>query len=70
MAKSIRRCAESPSNSEYTLCGDPFDAFDCGDAGEPHEIASHCQSITCPECCRIIRDVKAITNPLRPRKER
>jgi len=56
--------------AEFSLCGDAFDAFDSGDAEEPYVIAGPGQSITCPDCCRAVREVKAICNPLRPRKER
>ncbi|MCF6783361.1 hypothetical protein [Stutzerimonas stutzeri] len=67
---AIRRCAQSPIQPEFSLCGDAFDAFDSGDAEEPHSIAGPGESITCPECCMAVREVKAIRNPLRPRKER
>ena len=69
MAKAIRRCAQHPIQAEFSLCGDAFDAFDSGDAEEPHEIAKPGQSITCPVCCRAVQEVKAMRNPLRPRKE-
>lgn len=63
---SPRRCAESPLNGEYSLCGDAFDAF-IDDPESEFVVAAPAQSITCPKCCQIIRTVKAMRNPLRPR---
>lgn len=63
-----RRCAVSPLFAEISLCGDAFDGFDSGDLPEPFDFAEEGQSITCPRCCDAIREIKAIRNPLRPRK--
>lgn len=64
-----RRCATSPLFAEYSLCGAAFDAFDSGDADEPFDFADDSQSITCPDCCRAIKEIKALRNPLRPRQQ-
>lgn len=64
----LKRCAESPLNSEFSLCGDAFDIRAVDGSAEECDIAKPGESITCPECCRIIREVKALRNPLRPRK--
>lgn len=69
MSRATRRCAESPVQPEFSLCGDAFDAFDSGDASEPYEFAKPGESITCAICCNAVREIKAIRNPLRPRKE-
>lgn len=68
-ARPMRRCATNPMNAEYSLCGDASDGHDSGDLDEPFEFAGPDQSITCPNCCRAIREVKAIRNRLRPRTE-
>lgn len=65
----MRRCAQNPLQAEFSLCGNAFDAFDSGDADEPHEIANAGQVINCEDCCRAIREVKAMRNTLRPRSE-
>lgn len=67
--KVRRRCATSPSNAEYSLCGDSWDAFDSGDAEEPFEFAEDGQTINCEECCKVIREIKKLRNPLRPRSD-
>jgi hypothetical protein len=69
MIKAVRRCAESPVQPEFSLCGDAFDAFESGDASESYELAKPGQSITCSMCCTAIREIKAIRNPLRPKKD-
>jgi len=62
-----RRCVESPINAEYSLCGIAFDAhYDDPDAA--FDVAGPAESITCPQCCIIIRTAKAMRNPLRPRR--
>ncbi len=63
----VRRCAASPVQPEFSLCGEAFDAFDEKLTSEPYEIAEPDQSITCPMCCEAIREIKSIRNPLRPR---
>lgn len=65
-----RRCAISPIQPEFSLCGDAYDGFASGDLDEPYDIAEAGESITCPQCCLIIREVKALRNPLRPRKDK
>lgn len=65
---AIRRCAMSPLNAEFSLCGDAYDGFDSGDLPEPFVFAEEDQSINCPNCCEAIRAIKTIRNPLRPRK--
>ena len=62
-----RRCAESPINAEFSLCGIAFDAYH-EDADAAYDVASPTDSITCPRCCQIISTVKAMRNRLRPRK--
>ena len=64
-----RRCAMSPQQAEFSLCGDAFDGFATGDLPEPFDFVEDGQAITCPRCCLFIREVKAMKNPLRPRKE-
>lgn len=63
-----RRRIESPFKSEFSLCGDALDAFATGCAPEEFAFAKVGESITCTECCRAIRQIKALRNPLRPRK--
>lgn len=69
MAKSIRRCAVNPIQAEFSLCGDAFDIQAVDDHADDYVIAEPGQSITCPNCCLAIREIKALRNPLRPRKE-
>lgn len=65
----MKRCAENPAQGEYTLCGVAWDAPDSEDDVEPFVMAKDDESITCLLCCRVIRIVKAMKNPLKPRKE-
>jgi hypothetical protein len=57
----VKICAESPSNSEYTLCGNAFDAPDDPllDDMEPFKFAAPGQTVTCTECKRVIDNVRA-----------
>ncbi|MDU4254411.1 hypothetical protein [Pseudomonas sp.] len=67
-SRKPRRCAVSPLNSEFSLCGDAFDAH--YDYPEAHfEFVQPGESITCAKCCMVIRTVRAITNLLRPRAD-
>lgn len=66
---TVRRCAQNPMQAEFSLCGDAFDAFASGDAEEPHEIAGPGQTINCEDCCRAVREIKSMRNPLKPRSE-
>jgi hypothetical protein len=65
----MRRCAMNPLQAEFSLCGDAFDGFASGDLDEDYKLADPGESINCPSCCQIIREVKAIRNRLRPRSE-
>lgn len=65
----IRVCAQDGFNGEYTLCGDAFDAFATGDAVEDHECAGKGGVITCPQCCKVIQDVRDMRYRLKPRDE-
>ena len=65
---SFRKCAQNTSNPEFTLCGDAFDAFASGDADEEHECAGQGGTVTCPECCTQIRDIRDMRYRLKPRK--
>lgn len=67
--KAIRRCAESPNQPEFSLCGDAFDAFSSGDSDEPFEFAGEGQTVNCEMCVSAIREIKKLRNPLRPRSE-
>lgn len=66
---SMRVCAENAINAEFTLCGDAFDAFASGDADEEHECAEPGGVITCPNCCKIIKDLRESRYKLKPRSE-
>jgi len=68
MNKALRRCAESPVQPEFSLCGDASDGFASGDLDEDYAIARDGESITCPKCCNAVLEIKALRNPLRPRK--
>lgn len=63
---SKRKCAQSTSQPEFSLCGDAFDAFATGDADEEHEIAVQGGTITCPACCEQIRDIRSMHYRLKP----
>lgn len=65
----MRRCAMSPVQPEFSLCGDAFDGYDSGDLSEPFEFVGPGQSINCPRCCMAVREIKAIRNRLSPRAE-
>lgn len=63
-----RQCAMNPILAEFSLCGDAFDAYDSGDAEEQYEIVAFGGTVTCPQCCIVIAEVKAMKYKLRPRK--
>jgi len=63
-----RRCAESPLNAEFSLCGDAFDAHHDDDEAY-FDFVQPGESITCAKCCIVIRAARAITNQLRPRDD-
>lgn len=69
MGKAVRRCADNPAAPEYSLCGQAYDAFDSGDADERFEFVEKGQTINCENCCRAIREIKRIRNPIKPRSE-
>lgn len=69
MAKPIRRCAPNPMQGEYSLCGDAIDIQAIEEDAENYVIAKAGESINCPKCCAAVREIKALRNPLRPRKE-
>lgn len=64
----IRQCVGNPINPEFSLCGDSFDAYDSGDAEEEHEVVSVGGTVTCPQCCIIISEIRVMRYKLRPRK--
>lgn len=58
--KEMKICAESPSNPEYSLCGNAFDASEdpmCEDM-EPFRFAKVGDVVSCKECRRVIVDVR------------
>lgn len=65
----MRKCAQSPIQAEFTLCGDAFDAYDSGDAEEQHQIVGAGQVVDCPQCCKVIQDIREMKYRLKPRKE-
>jgi hypothetical protein len=67
---TLRRCAASPVQPEFSLCGEAEDGFESGDLEEEFAIALPHESITCPRCCAAIREVKALRNRLAPRQEK
>lgn len=64
-----RQCAQNPMLQEFSLCGDAFDAFASGDADEEHEIAPGGGVVTCPDCCRSVKEIIASKYKLKPRAE-
>lgn len=65
---AIRVCAQNAVNSEFTLCGDAFDAFVSGYAAEEHNCAGRGQVVTCPKCCQIIQNLRDMRHRLKPNK--
>ena len=65
---SLRVCAQSAVNGEFTLCGDAFDAFASGYAEEEHDCAGPGQVVTCPQCCKVIQDIRDMRYRLKPRE--
>lgn len=61
-------CGSMPDCAEYTICGNAWDAHLSGDVPEPVEIASPGQTITCPQCRKIIDAIKAIKRYKEPSK--
>lgn len=57
---AIPVCMHNPGHSEYSLCGDAFDAFDSGDKDEPIIIGKSGDRITCEQCLSIIATCKSI----------
>ena len=55
--KKPKICAPS-LGTEYTLCGDAFDAYESGDSDAPIVIAKMNQTVTCPKCRNVIVWVK------------
>ena len=65
----VRVCAGSAAQPDFTLCGDACDAFDSGDADEEHVEAEKGQAVTCPKCCAVIENIRAMRYRLKPRDE-
>lgn len=63
---STRVCAGSAAQPDFTLCGD---AFDSGDADEPHVEAKKGQAVTCPKCCAVIQEIREMKYRCNPRAE-
>lgn len=68
-SKAIRRCVANPFLPEFSLCGQAFDAFDSGDADEPFEFAGEGSTVNCEDCIRVVKEIKKLRNPMKPRSE-
>lgn len=53
------KCAGSPSNGEFTLCGDAFDLIAFGESDANNHAVSG-EVIDCPQCRIIIDYCKSI----------
>lgn len=54
----MKFCAQAPSQPEYSLCGDAFDAPDTEDDVEPFEFAKPGQVVTCEKCRLAIHRIR------------
>lgn len=66
----IRRCASSPFDKEFSLCGDSMESYEeeGSSALEDFNFARPGESITCEKCCHAIKTIKVLGNALEPRK--
>lgn len=53
----MKICAQNPVNSEYSLCGDAFDAPDTEDDVEPFKFVKPQERVTCIICLCAIRNI-------------
>ncbi len=68
----MKICAESPSNREYSLCGNAYDAPDDPmlEDMEAFKFADEGETVTCEECTRVIRHIRLdYTQRYRRRKQ-
>jgi len=54
----MKRCAQMPNNSEYSLCGDAWDAPDTECDVEPFRFVERGETVTCSKCREIIDKIK------------
>ena len=55
----MKICAQNPSNGEYSICGDAWDAPDTEDDVAPFRFAKPQERITCNICMDSIRFIQA-----------
>lgn len=65
----MRHGSDPSQGGEFTICGIAFDAFDSGDVDEPTRFASPGETITCPECRKVIAYFKSIRHWKEPCNE-
>ena len=54
----MKRCAQSPAQPEFSLCGDAWDAPDTEDDVEPFRFAERGETVTCEKCRGIIDKIR------------
>lgn len=62
----MNKHADSAINSEFTMCGVAYDAFDTGDAEEPIVFAKDGETVTCTDCRRVINHAKKFKSYRQP----